>query len=172
MRDRKNKFDRSDCLERGEQSEFIFKTIAIRNNWEIFKSTETENIDQHWDYLIVKGKEKYRVEVKSAKKISRSDNSIQDAWTWVELHGVRENDGGWLFSGKADLIAFEKRDSFIIVKRTDLLKKIALIIDFGSVVSDSAKAQYKVYHRQDRFDKISLIETKRLDSIRWDEWKK
>lgn len=172
MRDKKNKFDKTDCLERGEHSESIFKTLAIRNNWEIFESTESENIDQHWDYRIVKGEEKYRIEVKSAKKISRSDDSIQDAWTWIELHGVRENDGGWLFSGKADLIAFEKRNSFVIVKRMDLLKKIAMLVDFGSIVSDSGKAQYKVYRRQDRYDKISLIESKYLDSIKWDEWKK
>ena len=54
----------------------------------------------------------------------------------------------------------------------DLIKKIAMLVDFSSIVSDSAKAQYKVYRRQDRFDKISLIETKHLDSIKWDEWKK
>ena len=116
MQDKKNKFDKTDCLERGEQSESIFKTLAIRNKWEVFKSTESENIDQHWDYRIVKEKEIYRVEVKSAKKISRSDNFIQDGWTWIELHGVRENDGGWLFSGKADLIAFEKQNSYVIQK--------------------------------------------------------
>ena len=172
MIDKKNKFDKSDCLERGDQSESLFKILAIRHNWNIIEATERENIDDHWDYRIIKGTERYRVEVKSMKKLSRSDNAVQDTWTWIELHGVRENDGGWLFAGKSDIIAFEKNDSFILVKRVDLIRVISSIVDFGLSVHDSAEAQYKVYQRKDRFDKISLIETRFLDSIKWDEWRK
>lgn len=136
------------------------------------EATERENIDEHWDYRILKGTQNYRVEVKSIKKISRHDNVVQDEWTWIELHGVRENDGGWLFAGKSDLIAFERPESFIIVKRNDLIRIVSSIVDFSMTVFDSGQAHYKVYRRNYRFDKISLIETKHLDSIKWDEWKK
>lgn len=172
MADRKNQFDRSDCLERGDSSESLFKKSAISKGWNVFDPTERQNIDQHWDLRIEKGNEKYLIDVKALKKISRHDSSTQDSWIWIELHGVRESNAGWLFAGKADLIAFEKMNSFIIVKRWDLINLVQQLVDFGSLVSSSGSAQYKVYQRAGRPDKITLIESKHLNLIKWDEWQK
>jgi hypothetical protein len=172
MSERKNKYDSSDCLERGDHTESLFEILAISNDWDVYEPTNRENIDQHWDFAIRRGNENYRVDVKSLKKISRSDEKVQDSWTWIELHGVRENDSGWLFAGRADLIAFERFDSFIFVKRTDLIALIVSLVDFSSISGSPENARYKVYRRINRFDKITLIESKYLESIKWDEWNK
>jgi hypothetical protein len=172
MADRRNQFDRSNCLERGDTSETLFKKSAIRNGWEVLDPTGRQNIDQHWDFLIQRGDERFRVDVKALKKISRHDAAAQDSWIWIELHGVRESDAGWLFAGKADLLAFEKINSFIIVRRWDLINLVQQLVDFGSLVLSPDTAQYKVYQRSGRPDKITLIESKHLDSIKWDQWEK
>jgi len=88
------------------------------------------------------------------------------------LHGVRDYDMGWLYAGKADLIAFEKNKSFILVKRLDLIDLVQRVVDFESFVSDSKAAHYKIYQRSGRPDKITLIETILLDQIKCDEWEK
>jgi len=105
------------------------------------------------------------------KRIQRSDDSVQDEWTWVELHGVRPKDDGWLH-GEAKLIAFETRDSFLIVKRLDLIDLVNKYVNFDLTANYAKDAQYKVYQRKDRADKITLIETDKLKEILYKEWKK
>ncbi|MDH7489481.1 MAG: hypothetical protein QHH80_08225 [Anaerolineae bacterium] len=68
-------------------------------------SEEDEDINAHWDMVISYGVKTFKVDVKAMKRISRGDQAKQDAYHWVELHGVRANDEGWLFGGQADLIA-------------------------------------------------------------------
>lgn len=109
--------------------------------------------------------------MKAMKRIQRSDNDVQDEWTWVELHGVRPKDDGWLH-GEAKLIAFETRDSFLIVKRLDLINLVHKYVNFDMNVNYAREAQYKVYQRSGRSDKITLIETDRIREILYKEWKK
>jgi site-specific DNA-methyltransferase (adenine-specific) len=130
------------------------------------------NVNDHWGLLIEKGKEKYRVDVKGMKRLSRHDSNVQDKWLWIELHGVRERDRGWLYGGKAELMAFEKKESFVIVRRGDLIKSVGKLVDLNTTVRSARAARYKVYSRPGRPDRITLIETERLKSIEWDEWSK
>ncbi len=88
------------------------------------------------------------------------------------LYGVRPYDEGWIYGAKSDLIAFEKMNSFIIVKRSDLINLIPRIIDMNSLVRKVEDAKYKIYQRESRPDKISLIEIEKLNDIKWDEWEK
>lgn len=167
----RNRFDKKDSLELGEKAEAYFVKIALRSGWKISASTRDENINAHWDYRIEKDSDDFKVEVKSAKRVHRDDEKIQYDFTWVELHGVRPNDTGWLF-GKADLIAFEKQNSFIIVKRLDLLALVNKKVNLVAKVRDPKDALYKIYKRDGRKDKLTLLPTSDIQSIKFMEWKK
>jgi hypothetical protein len=105
------------------------------------------------------------------KRIQRSDDDVQDQWTWVELHGVRPHDKGWLH-GEAKLIAFETKNVFLIVKRLDLITLVHKYVNFDLTVNYAREAQYKVYQRKDRADQITLIETDKLKEILYAKWEK
>ena len=167
----RNRFDKKDSLELGEKAEGLFAEIARRSGWQISPSSKSENIDEHWDFHISKDAENFKIEVKSAKRVQRNDSGIQFEYTWVEIHGVRPNDTGWLF-GKADLIAFEKEFSFIFVKRLDLLGIINKKVNLVAKVRDPKDALYKIYRRDGRKDKLTLLRTSDIEEIKFMEWKK
>ena len=171
MPNARNKFDKKDSLELGEGAENLFIVLAVRLGWKVSSSSKDENIDEHWDYLIEKDNAVFKVEVKSKKRITRSDKGTQHELTWIELHGVRPKDTGWLF-GKADLIAFEKEKSFLIVKKPDLLKTVNKKVDLVAKVKKPEDAVYKIYKREGRKDKLTLLPIKDLEEIKLMEWKK
>jgi len=168
MKNRRNKFDRRGSSEMGRKAEDRFKNIAKKRGWKMIRSTYHQDTNEHWDFQIDKGDKSFKVDVKSRKKLKRKNAEVQDEWTWIELKGVK--DEGWLY-GKADLIAFEKKNSFIIVRRLDLIGLVTEKVDVDTEVDNSEEAMYKVYSREKRFDKLSLIEIKYLEQIKWDEWK-
>ena len=110
------------------------------------------------------------MEVKSQKRIRRGDKTEQADFTWVELRNVRGK-VGWLF-GKADLIAFEKETSFLFVKRLDLLAVINKKVNLVAKVHTPTDAVYKIYIREGRKDKITLLPTRDIEEIKFTEWKK
>ena len=167
----RNKFDKKDSLELGENAERLFIVLAVKQGWKISASSKDENIDGHWDYLIEKEINAFKVEVKSRKRISRSDDGLQSDLTWIEIHGVRPKDTGWLF-GKADLIAFEKEKSFLFVKRLDLLALVNKKVNLVAKVRDSKDALYKIYTRAGRKDKLTLLPSKDIEEIKFTEWNK
>jgi len=156
----------------GQEAENTFRRLAEKRGWKITDATNNSNIDEHWDFLMKKGTEKYKIDVKSMKRISRNDPEVQDEWVWIELHGVRPYDRGWLYDGKADLIIFEKKASFIIVKRIDLINLVHQLVDMQTLVRRANEAKYKVYRRPMRPDLITLIELDKLNPIKWGEWLK
>ncbi len=172
MHDKRNKHDKRDCLEIGQRAETVFARIAAEKGWKVTAASSYANVHDHWDLLIEKGAERYRVDVKGMKRLSRLDSHVQDEWMWIELHGVRENDRGWLYGGKAELIAFEKKDALVVVKRDDLIELVEQLVDLNTTVHLAKAARYKVYSRPGRPDRITLIETEKLKAIAWDEWPK
>jgi site-specific DNA-methyltransferase (adenine-specific) len=172
MRNKRNKYDKRDCLEIGHKAEDVFARIADQKGWKVTTASNYANINDHWDVLIEKEAERYRVDVKGMKRLSRSDPDVQDEWIWIELHGVREHDRGWLYDGKAELVAFEKKREFVVVKRDDLIKLIEQLVDLKTTVHSAKAARYKIYSRPGRPDRITLIETEKLKPIKWDEWAK
>jgi hypothetical protein len=169
---RRNQYDKRDSLELGDKAEVMFRRLAEKRGWTLSDATFEDNINKHWDLLMVKGKDGYRVDIKAMKRLSRGDSPVQDKWVWIELHGVRPNDKGWLYGGEADLIGFEKKTSFVIVKRTDLIRLVESLVDNKALVHSSREAKYKIYNRPGRPDRITLLEMDKLDSIKWDEWAK
>ncbi|HUM28301.1 MAG TPA: hypothetical protein PKN81_18820 [Anaerolineales bacterium] len=170
MANSRNKFDTKDSLELGEHAENLFIVLAVRSGWKVSASSKDENIDDHWDYLIEKAGEVFKVEVKSQKRIRRGDKTEQTDFTWVELRNVRGK-VGWLF-GKADLIAFEKESSFLFVKRLDLLAVVNKKVNLVAKVRTPTDAVYKIYIREGRKDKITLLPTSDVEEIKFMEWKK
>jgi len=167
----RNRFDKKDSLELGEKAEELFVEIARKSGWQVSDSSKDENINEHWDFRIVKDELDFRVEVKAAKRIHRNDRGVQFEYTWVEIHGVRPKDTGWLF-GKADLIAFEKETSFIFIKRLDLLAVVNKKVNLVAKVSDPRDALYKIYMRDKRKDKLTLLPSNDIEEIKFMEWKK
>lgn len=167
----RNKYDKKDSLELGQISEEKFVITARNHGWIVEKVSDKNNIDDHFDFIISKNDESFRVEVKSLKRIKRSNSGTQDEYIWIEFHGVRKNDKGWLF-GLADLIAFEMKKTFRLVKRKDLVYVVNKLVNFRSKAISSEDALYKIYSRVGRPDKISLIKSDDLLIIVWAEWEK
>lgn len=172
MSNARNQYDTRDCLERSESAEQQFARLAITRGYRVSASSARQDIDEHWDLLLVKPGETHRVDIKAMKRITRHDAHAQDAWVWIELHSVRANDVGWLFGGKADWIAFECANSFVIVPRAALAALIPQIVDLKSRVAKPADAKYKVYQRAGRPDLLTLVEMTQLDKIKIAEWEK
>jgi hypothetical protein len=135
-------------------------------------SSGKENIDEHIDYIIERDGKSRKVDVKSLKRIKRGDKQTQDEFLWIELHSVRENNKGWLYDGKADLIAFELSKCFRLVERLELIKLVKKLVDFEVKVTASKDALYKVYSRKSRPDLLTMIKSVDLLEIKYVDWKK
>ena len=167
----RNRYDRKDSLELGRSAESLFANSAIKHGWTIQPAPEDSNINEHYDYIMSRDDKSFRVEVKSRKRMGRSDHDVQDEHVWIELHGVREDDQGWLY-GKADLIAFEMTSSFRVVRRAELLHLVEQLVDFKVKVRKSSDALYKLYSRPGRHDLLTMIKADDLLRITSLEWRK
>ena len=170
----RNRYDGRDSLEIGDTAQEIFKCIAISRGFEVIRSTESQDIDEHWDYLIIKNAtgERFCVDIKGLKRISRWDELPQDNWVWIEFHGVRPADKGWLFGGRADLFAFERKGDFVIIAKDALQYLANSLVDKSRRVQNAGGAEYRIYSRQGRYDLISRIEMKHVVKNCWDIWQK
>lgn len=165
----RNMFDRSgQCSEMGESAEFIFFNL-LKQRGEARAASFLEQ-KQHIDFLLLRGKKVIKYEVKARKKINRADKSTNDLHVWVEFHNV-SGQLGWLY-GKANYVAFEREDDFIIVE-TEKLKNLALkLCDLSTLVSSPKDALYKAYRRNGRMDLISIIKMSDIESIAKEIWPK
>lgn len=166
----RNRFDKKDSLELGNNAEDSFARLAARYGWKISASTKEQNIDEHWDFLIEKDGKAFKVEVKSEKRIQRSDHDPQAGFVWVEIRNVRGR-AGWLF-GRADWIAFENQNAFVFVKRLDLLQAVNQKVDLVAKVGSAKEAVYKIYTRGGRKDKLTLLPVRDIKAIAFMEWKR
>lgn len=167
----RNRYDRKDSLELGQSAESLFAKSAIKHGWVVVPASEESNINEHFDYIMSRDKKSLKVEVKSRKRMRRGDPELQDEYLWVEIHGVRKNDQGWLY-GDADLIAFEMTNSFRLVRRADLARLIGRLVDFNEMVDTPKDALYKLYSRRDRHDLLAMIKTDDLLQITALDWTK
>lgn len=168
----RNRYDKKDSLELGRRAEDTFARLAVKHGFKVTASSEKGNIDEHFDYVIERDGKSHKVDVKSIKRKSREDTELQDEFLWIELHGVRVDDRGWLYDGKADLIAFELANSFRIVDRLELIALVENLVDFGVKVSSPKDALYKVYSRKSRPDLLTMIKSEDVLQLRHAEWGK
>ncbi len=168
----RNRYDKKDSLELGQNAEDQFARLAVKQGFKISASSGHSNKDEHFDYVMERDDKTFRVDVKSRKRVAREDKETQDEYLWIELHGVRVDDKGWLYAGHADLIAFELSKSFRIVDRLELITLVENLVDFDAKVSSSKDALYKVYSRKSRPDLLTMIRSGDLRSIWHAEWRK
>ena len=168
----RNRYDKKDSLELGRRAEDTFARLAVKHGFKVTASSEKGNIDEHFDYVIERDGKSHKVDVKSIKRKSREDTELQDEFLWIELHGVRADDKGWLYDGKADLIAFELANSFRIVDRLELIALVENLVDFEAKVSSSKDALYKIYSRKSRPDLLTMIKSEDVLQLRHAEWRK
>jgi len=136
------------------RSEKRFSDLCLSKKYKVLKSTKDQDIKEHWDFKVNNS----LIDVKGAKKISRSDDEYNYEIAWLEVQNVR-GDIGWL-KGKADFIAFEQKDFFLIVKREDLLNWLRTKVTNTKMVSSSKKALYRLYQRNGRKDIIIMAKIK------------
>lgn len=163
----RNRYDKKDSLELGQNAESGFESLAQKRGWTVTQASKEGNIEDHYDYEIAQDSRRFRVDVKSKKRVARRGGSVQDEFIWVEFRTVRGTKG-WLF-GSADLIAFETHSGFKIVERKALVRLINKLVNHIKAEKPE-DAPYKVYTRKGRPDEITLIKTSDLDTILWDEW--
>lgn len=175
-----HKYDHRGSLESGNNAETLFDKTAKNMGYKVIKATSEQDMEEKWDRLLYKGDDMYsiekhkmyRVEIKGLKRIKFNER-VQDKYTWIELHGVGEEDDGWLYGGMSDIIAFERTDKFILVKRLKLIDLVNKLVDFGRIVEEPEEAEYKVYHRSMRpFEKSTLIELDKIQEVACGEWNK
>lgn len=99
---------------------------------------------------------RYGVDVKRMKRMQRAWEP-QNQYTCLELHGVRPDSKGWLYGGRASLIAFEQERTFLLVWRARLINLVDLRVS-NERVEYSAQAINKVYSRRGN-EEITWIET-------------
>ena len=140
-----------------DKTERKFAEICIKHKHQLVHSNKDQDMYEHWDWKITNPKTNQisLVDVKGARKKSRSDIYPNYDITWLELMNVRGN-VGWL-KGKADFIAFEQEDHFLLVKRSDLLDWVKGQITNREIVHHTNQALYRWYRRLGRKDIVTLV---------------
>lgn len=64
-------------------------------------------------------------------------------------HTLRDYNQGWLYYGKADLIAVETKTSFILIRHTDLITRVEKLVQMDKCVDRPENARYKHTHEED-----------------------
>ena len=145
-------------IKEGSSAEEEFSRLAKLRGFGVKPATGMEQFD-HIDFHLTSDEEDgvmtAMVDVKSRKRIKRTDDRFQDEWIWIELKNVRGKEG-WLH-GLADFIAFETTDSFILSFRKELADWCEAHIDLGIKVKSPEESKYCVYTRKGKQDLLSLI---------------
>ncbi len=169
----RNRYDRHGaCLKQGTEAEANFLKLAIEKGNVATASSGSDQL-KHVDVWIEKDGERYGIDVKAQKKISRKDGETQDELCWIEIRGVRKNGSSWLVDGISKFIAFEREDHYMIVDRLALLELVREICDLKTFVSSSKNALYKSYRRKERAgEHLTIIKYSDMLKIKHSIWRK
>jgi len=149
----------------GQQVENDFANLLKIADPKFRKATRDEQF-RHIDYHSYFG----TIDVKAKKKVNRYDSSDQDELIWLEFKNVQGREG-WL-CGETDIIAFERNDDFVLVRRKNLLDMAESKCNIDDRVTSSGGALYRGYQRRGRKDLISLVKMKDVLNIKHTIWKK
>ena len=147
-----------DSFKIGQVAEDLFQISCWKKGYNVTKSSRSKDMFDHIDYYVkTKGGELRSFDVKSRKRTKRGDKNFNDDWIWIEFKNVNGKNG-WLY-GKADYIAFERKDSFLIVQRKELAGLCEKRVDLETKVKNANQARYKSYTSWQRKDVLSQIKT-------------
>lgn len=127
---------------------------------EILESNENEDIHEHIDFKIVKT---YNVDVKSLRKVSRSDSIVQEDLYYLEILNVKGNKGS-LYAENVTHFAFETFDSWFFVEKKKIHELVKNKVK-KEVVNSAKECLYKLYRREGRKDLITMVKTIDLMNI-------
>ena len=138
-------------LKKGKETELEFSKLFESS----IQSTKEEDIRQHWDVAI-----DIKFDVKGLKKISRTDESVNENIHWLEIKNVN-GDLGWVY-GQADYFVFETHKYWILVAKEELQTFIK-----ENIIKEYSKTPtiYNLYTREGRKDVLTLIPTLDLCAI-------
>ena len=154
------------------------KKAAEIRGFVVQHSSLKDDKEGHWDYELSKNINnnffKRKIDVKAMKKVNKSDQNRSDKMFLIELNNVGGG-VGWAYAKGPDGFAFQIKDSFIIVSKENLQKKVEELIDINgkSVPSNSNKKPYIIYDRKkwnnhDRFVYIKISDLANIKNvIRW-----
>ena len=148
---------------RGQGVEAMFAKLLNKRTTDV-RAADLKEQFSHVDYFSDFGK----IDVKARKRVARSDDNTQDDLVWLEFKNV-QGKFGWLY-GKADWIAFERLDDFVLVRRHDLALMAEKLCAVGDRVAVGRDALYKGYQRSGRKDLLSIVKMSdvlKLDHQLW-----
>ncbi len=155
-------------FEQGRIAENFFESVAKNRKWGVTKSSSVQNRLEHWDFLLEQTAEckdnmlsniiisqdgisseskSIKVDVKSMKKINRTDEFCQQRLVWIEMSGNGTNKG-WLYGSLADIIAFETINTFVLVSRLKLIEFVDKNVNKEMFVKTPSNALYCMYNRK------------------------
>lgn len=115
----KSMYGMGNRTKRGTLAEKHFLSIMSSKGYSYTKASLNEDFNQHWDYKFDHPSPSpglttpFTVEIKSMKRVSSSDPSVNPDIVWIEFINVKGSKG-WLY-GNADYVAFELKDTFLVV---------------------------------------------------------
>lgn len=142
--------------------DFLNAFSSVKSS-DVIMATKYEDMYKHIDVKIVINGDVYSYDVKGQKKVNRSDENYDSSICWLEFINVKQ-DYGWMY-GKANYIAFEQSDSWLIVDREELLKFIKTKIDDFTIYYHT-KRLYKFYSREKLYNKPDLMTLAKLEDVR------
>ena len=151
--------------DRGQELERKFYEILKLRDKNAREATRQEQY-KHIDFFSYFG----TIDVKSKKMIGRSDVNEQETIVWLEYKNVQGRNG-WLVSC-VDILAFERDDDFILVKRKELQQMADELCDLTDMVTKSSEALYKGYTRKGREDLITQVKMKDIMKLEHKIWSK
>lgn len=161
-----SKWKNTESWNRGQAVESDFSKLLKKRDPDFKKASRSDQF-KHIDYHTFFG----TIDVKAMKKLSRSANNTQEDLIWLEFKNV-QGKVGWL-CGNTDVIAFERKDDFVLVNRGALLDWAEQKCDLNRRVSYSGDALYKGYQRKGRKDLISIVKMRDItDQVPHRVWSK
>lgn len=136
--------------QQGQNAEDRFVKVSKQNGLYTEKSSKSADMFAHYDYFLLPNSSTplflgIKVEVKSAKRMKRSDNNVNYDILYVEFRNVN-GELGWLY-GEADYVAFEQSNGFLMIKRKNL---VDIAENRVKMTFTNRPTLYKSYKRFDR----------------------
>jgi len=157
-----NKYDSNGSAQMGADAEETFKSLISKYGGECEKANFYQETREHWDFKVSQSElgAPKRVDVKAMKKLTRTDMEPNDEIVWIEFKNVNGNDG-WLY-GKADYIAFQVKEGFLMINRKRLARKCERLVGFVKEqihegIAGNIKDFYRLISRRNRQDVITII---------------
>jgi len=148
----------------GANSEELFRVLAENRGYRVTDSTRLQQFS-HIDFWLEKDNNKWSVEVKARKKVSRQSEDYDDSKVWIEWRNVAGKDGWLVDENGAQILVFEQENEFLIVERKKLLELAKTLVDFNVIVDKAKKALNVTFRRFKRKDLLSLIECAKVREI-------